>query len=134
MGLLFYHTSHAPGLLFWLNADVIANLIRVRVANHQLAVQDLLELLADYQVVCGWLSIIVARICATLLSFAATPGHHSVMVLELVHGAHPIPAASSVHVPLASPVRLAIDYYQRTLCANAPTLDRRARKDVSIEP
>ena len=79
MGPLFYHTSHVPGLLFWLRANVIANLFRVRVADHELAAQDLLELLADYQVVSSWLAIVVSRIFATFLSLGAAgvaPGYH----------------------------------------------------------
>ena len=73
MGPLFYHTSHVPGLIFWLRANVIANVVRVRVADRELAAHDLLELLDDYQVVSGWLTIVVSRIFATFLSLRRDP-------------------------------------------------------------
>ena len=101
-------------------------MFRVRVVNHELAAKYLLELLADYQVVSGWLAITVARTFATLLSLAATahtPWHNIVVVLGLVGDVHSIPAASGVDVLLASPVRLATNYYQHTLFGNAPTMD-----------
>ena len=92
MGPLFYRTSPVLGLLFWLRANVIANRIRVRVADHKLAAKDLLELLTDYQVASGRLVIPVVRILAALLALAAAPAHHSFVILRIVRRVHPIPA------------------------------------------
>ena len=109
MGPLFYHTSHVPGLLFWLRANVIANLICVHVADHKLAAKDLLEPLTDYQVASGRLVILASRILTALLALAAAPGHHSVVILRLVRCVHPISTASGVDMLLAPPIRLTIN-------------------------
>ena len=76
MGPLLYHTSHVPGLLFWLRANAIANLVCARVADHKLAAEDLLELLTDYQITSSRLAILVIRILMTLLALAAMHGYH----------------------------------------------------------
>ena len=134
MGPLFYQTSHVPGLLFWLRANIIASLVRIRVADHELAAQDLLELLADYQVVSGWLATIVSRIFVTFFSLGAAPGYHCVAIPGLVRNVHSIPAASGVDMLLAPPVRLAINGNRRALFGDAPTLNGSADNLATIEP
>ena len=109
MGPLFYHTSHVPGLLFWLGANVIANLVRVRVADHKLAAKDLLEPLTDYQVSPSRRVILVVGILTALLALAATPGHHSAVTLRRMRRVHPIPTASGAGMLLVPLVRLAIN-------------------------
>ena len=134
MGPLFYHTSHVPGLLFWLRADVISNCIRVRVPDHELAAKDLLEPLIGYEVASGRLVILIVGILAALLSPVAAPGHHGVVILGLVRRIHPIPTARQVNMLLAPPVRLAINGNRHALFGNAPTFNGRARNKTAIEP
>ena len=103
------YISHILGLLFLLRANVIANLVCVRVADHELAAKDLIEPLTDYQVTSSRLAILVIRILTALLALAAAPGHHCVVISRLVRCVHPIPTASRVDMLLALPVRLAIN-------------------------
>ena len=123
MGPLFYHTSHVPGLLFWLRATVIANLVCVCVTDHELAAKDLLESLTDYQVTSSRLTSLVVRILTPLLALAAAPGYRCVVISRLVRCVNPIPTASRVDILLAPPVRLVINGNRRALFGNTPTLN-----------
>ena len=134
MGPLFYHTSHVPGLLFWLRANVIANIVCVRVADHELAAGNLLEPLTDYQVTSSRLAILVIRILTALLALVAAPVYHCVVIDRLVHCVHPIPTTSRVDMLLAPLVRLAINGNRHALFGDAPTLNRSARNHAMIKP
>ena len=127
-----YHESQAPGLLFSLTIDILADVVRILVADHQLSAQYFLQLLADNKVISAgsWRSPVA--ILTIRLSISISLGHNFIMIFWLMSNIHAIPASVPVNMLIAPPICLPVHNNGRSALGDPPLLNDSAGYLLSI--